>query len=1281
MKPKIKILFVGDNKSDARLIVREIKKAGYQVSWEISTTEDDILKNCQAKTWDLTIIDYSVSGLGGLYVLEILKTAAPYLPSIVVSDVMGEDVAVASMKAGADDYLIKGQYSHLIPAVESALSSAKVRANKVGVDEALRFNEQRYRTLIENSPLAIVVYHEMGIAYVNQVCVDLAGAASADDLIGRSPLDFIHPDHHDLVREHMDLASSSGLPPVEEILIRVDGDTFNAEIVSSPIDFQGQPAILSIISNITERHQSEKELENFTHSLEHRAMQLQVAAEVARDTARFIDLEQLLNRAVNLLQRRFGFYFAGIYFVEENNPYAVLAAATGDAGEAMLADQHKLRIGDVGIVGHVAASGKPRIAPNVNKDTKYLTNPSLPDTRSEMALPLMVGDETIGVIDVQSQEENAFGQDDLQILKILADQIAIAIENARLFEVEFAARERTEALREAAQLINSTLSLDQIIETVLEQLGRVLPYDSGCVITLDDNQAIVRAGLGYEKFSDAAPVSSFMFDLEDETVGHVLRTGKPLMLDNTNQDARWVTTPISGHVNSWLGVPLLARDQTIGLLSLDRVSEQGFSDQEIEVAQIFALHSAAAIDNARLFEAVETRAAELETERRYLGMLYDISKSIVLSTDPHHILQQAVKLICQVLSGTSGVALIYDLDTELLNPVAIYDSRTGYITDKGPGLALGEGLAGWVAKESQSVNIPDVRADKRWSFMPETDQGIHSAICAPILDGQNVIGTLSVQHTQANAFNSDHLSILEAICLQVAIAFHNAKRYQAIDHLVDRLGSQQYRLESLIKELPVGVILLSRLHNLITANALGHEYIAELADVAEDDQIISLGQYPILELLSLQDGDSPVEISTADEPGRQFEVHARLIHADQTNEWLLTIREVTEERKIQERVQMQDRLATVGQLAAGIAHDFNNIMAAIVVYADLLKMDSGLSLDSEERITIIQDQVQRASSLIRQILDFSRRSVMENVPLNLLPFLKEFEKLLRRMLPETITTRLIYNAERYMVSADLTRLQQVLMNLAVNARDAMIDGGTLEFELDTLTLSDGESHPQGHLNPGKWVRLSITDTGVGITPEDQPHVFEPFFTTKDVGKGTGLGLAQVYGIIKQHDGYIYVESHPDQGTTFNIYLPELIEDQISKGKQEESLDLSGDGKKVILAEDDAATRAAVQDLLEAHQFEVLAVSNGTETLRILERNTEKIALIVSDIVMPEMGGVELSKIVAARWPDIKILFITGHPLEDEDQTFLSTGQFAWIKKPFSVQTLSHEIQKLLGVDR
>ena len=254
-------------------------------------------------------------------------------------------------------------------------------------------------------------------------------------------------------------------------------------------------------------------------------------------------------------------------------------------------------------------------------------------------------------------------------------------------------------------------------------------------------------------------------------------------------------------------------------------------------------------------------------------------------------------------------------------------------------------------------------------------------------------------------------------------------------------------------------------------------------------------------------------------------------------QWVLTLREVTEERDVQSRIQMQERLATVGQMAAGIAHDFNNIMAAILVYTDLMRSDAEMPATACNQLGIIQQQVQRASSLIRQILDFSRRSVMEQSSLDLLPFIKELDKMLRRVLPETISLRLLYQPGAYVVSADPTRLQQALMNLAVNGRDAMPEGGKLLFELDRLELLPGETPPVAEMQPGKWIRICVADTGVGIPSEVLAHIFEPFYTTKPVGQGTGLGLAQVYGIIKQHDGYIDVQSQLGRGASFNIYLP------------------------------------------------------------------------------------------------------------------------------------------------
>jgi CheY-like chemotaxis protein len=352
-------------------------------------------------------------------------------------------------------------------------------------------------------------------------------------------------------------------------------------------------------------------------------------------------------------------------------------------------------------------------------------------------------------------------------------------------------------------------------------------------------------------------------------------------------------------------------------------------------------------------------------------------------------------------------------------------------------------------------------------------------------------------------------------------------------------------------------------------------------------------------------------------------------------------------------------------------------MAAILVYTDLLSNDPEIPPSSRDRLKIIEQQVQRAASLIRQILDFSRRSVMEQSDLDLLPFVKELDKMLRRVLPETIQLELSYRAGNYLVHADPTRLQQAIMNLALNARDAMPNGGLLHFELNRIMVTPNQKPPMAEMRPGEWVRIIVKDMGVGIRTDHLPRIFEPFFTTKPVGQGTGLGLAQVYGIIKQHDGFIDVKTKVGHGTSFIIYLPALDEPKIQIEAPETRVRLNGVGKTVLVVEDDPATREALQALLEAHQYQVETARNGLEAMQIIESTSRGIDLVVSDVVMPIMGGVALYKNIRERWPELKVLLVTGHPLEGENQEMLEKGKVNWLQKPFSAQAFNQAVFALL----
>lgn len=415
--------------------------------------------------------------------------------------------------------------------------------------------------------------------------------------------------------------------------------------------------------------------------------------------------------------------------------------------------------------------------------------------------------------------------------------------------------------------------------------------------------------------------------------------------------------------------------------------------------------------------------------------------------------------------------------------------------------------------------------------------------------------------------------------------------------------------------------------------------------------------------------------------GTVFPAEASVSTFMQDNEafFTLILRDVTEERKLQAHLQTQDRLATVGQMAAGIAHDFNNVMAVITLYSSTLARNP----DHPKRdnyLATINSQAQHAANLIGQILDFSRASVMELSRLDLVPFTKEVIKLLKRTLPESIIIKLTLGEEEYPVKADPTRLQQVLMNLAVNARDAMPTGGELQMTLTQLTLRSRQRPPLPGMAAGAWACLTVADTGSGVSDDALPHIFEPFFTTKEPGQGTGLGLAQVYGIIKQHGGEINVTSQVDQGTIFTVYLPLLDNSKQDAGEAIEQLPNphTGGRETILLVEDNEITRQAIQDTLETLGYRVLAAGSGREALTLFDNHEQAIDLVLSDMVMPEMSGVEFYHALEARHPNVKVMVATGYPLADEGRDILERGVLAWIQKPFSTSDLALKIREVLG---
>jgi two-component system cell cycle sensor histidine kinase/response regulator CckA len=385
--------------------------------------------------------------------------------------------------------------------------------------------------------------------------------------------------------------------------------------------------------------------------------------------------------------------------------------------------------------------------------------------------------------------------------------------------------------------------------------------------------------------------------------------------------------------------------------------------------------------------------------------------------------------------------------------------------------------------------------------------------------------------------------------------------------------------------------------------------------------------------------------------------------------------DITERRHLERQMQQQERLAAVGQLAGGIAHDFNNLLTSIILYSQILQSKPHMPPDLVSHVETILDESRRAAELVQQILDYGRRSMIETQSIDLAPLTERLLDILRRTLPENIRLILDVNEGEYIVKADPTRIQQVLMNLATNARDAMPDGGELGIGLAHLSIRGQKDAPLAEMPIGEWVCMTVSDTGTGMSEEVQTHLFEPFFTTKPAGEGTGLGLAQVYGIVRQHEGYITVETRQAQGTTFSIYLPACT------GAAQELPDRPppspiGKGEVILLAEDEKRLREVGAEILQSLGYQVLTAANGKQALAVYQ-SAESIDLIITDLVMPVMGGVELIQELLKTDPHVKALAITGYTLTVDKRELEDAGIVDVVTKPFDAATLGSTISRVL----
>ena len=549
----------------------------------------------------------------------------------------------------------------------------------------------------------------------------------------------------------------------------------------------------------------------------------------------------------------------------------------------------------------------------------------------------------------------------------------------------------------------------------------------------------------------------------------------------------------------------------------------------------------------------------------------------------------------------------------------------------------------------------------------------------PLRTPAATIGVLAVQqYEREKAYTDRDLDFLSSVGGQIALAIER-KRSE------ERMRESEARIHVLIDQLPAVLSMVDM--NLHFTSVLG----ADLARLGlKPDQLVgmSLSEYfetsdpafaPIAAHLRALAGE-PVTYQV-EWKGGSYACHVEPMRdaAGEVQGAICMALDVTDRKRLEEQFRQAQKMEAVGRLAGGIAHDFNNLLMVIQGYADLLadRLSPGDSLRrSAEQI---QTAAQRATSLTKQLLAFSRKQMLAPTVLNINTVVTDMEKILRRLIGEHIDLNVSSAPDLWLVKADRSQIEQVIMNLAINARDAMPDGGRLTIESANVDLESVENRP-GALTPRKYVMLAVTDNGSGMDAQTQAHIFEPFFTTKEKGKGTGLGLATVYGIVNQSGGYVWVYSEPGQGSTFKIYLPQT-EDTLATASSVQRTDtasLPRGVEVVLLVEDEKGVRDLAREYLETIGYKVLEAENSHIALELAAMHSGPIHLLLTDVVMPGIGGRELGARISAIRPDIRILYMSGYT----DQAVVHQGildrEAVLLQKPFTLATLAWKLREVLA---
>jgi PAS domain S-box-containing protein len=1092
--------------------------------------------------------------------------------------------------------------------------------------EALRESEDRFRATFEQAAVGIAhVAPDGQWLRVNQSLCDMLGF-SREEVLTRRLHELTHPDDLPAHRANLQrlLAGEVDSYQMEKRYIRSDGTTLQTNVTRSLVRGpRGEPRyFVAIIEDATARH---------------RAVEAQrFLARAGSEFASSLDLGTTLDRVTRFSVPFLGDYCV-IYLVDDAMVgHLASIAHTVPAKEAILreiADHFSPQVSNARSPTAAAVRGRePVFLPEVPEglleagasETRYAELLGALGVRSLISMPLVAKGRLRGAMSIGITESGRrFDQRDLEVAEDLASRAAFAIANASLFritqEAQFQAEEQAVELEtQAAELEASNQELEEAVREAEESRAAVESAEAearALVEAMRDVVLVLDADGRYVKVPPTAP--DLLYRPGQELLGKRLHDVMPAAAADSWLAAVRRALETRDAVRYEYSLPIGARtvwfSAVISPMSIDRV---------VVVAR----------------DVTASREAEeaLRTSEERYRLLFEKNPM------PMYVFDRQTLQFLDVNSATLR--------------------QYGYTRDE------------FLTMTALDIR-PPAEADRLRRVVADLPRELYHAG--------------SWRHRRKDG------SLLD---VQIAghplrVAGRDAELILAQDVTLSRRAEAALRenadiLRAVVDDSPLAIISVDselevtrwnpaaeRLLGWKAEEMLGQSFLRVVPEARLEEhhalQDIVLSGKPVTSVATQRhrkDG-SLLDVSVS--------VGALHDAQGEVNGFMVIVADVTEHKRLEEQLRQAQKMEAVGQFAGGVAHDFNNLLTVVTSYSGLMLGELPADDPMREEIQEIAEAADRGASLTRQLLAFSRQQVMQPQVLDLNGIVTGAQKLLRRVIPADIDLVTELDSALGHIHADPGQLEQVLMNLAVNARDAMPEGGTIRIDTANVEFDEETASRHGGVAPGHYVMLSMSDTGTGMTAEQQARIFEPFFTTKEQGKGTGLGLSTVYGIVKQSGGFVWVQSEAGQGTLFRVVLPRVDAPTERRTFAEAGATIARGSATILLAEDESSVRAVARRILERAGYVVLEASNGSEALRLLSLHGATIDLLLTDMVMPNMSGRELATRFRDACPRARVVFMSGYTQDEGLRQSVYEPGSMFIQKPFTPHTLTLKVREAL----